>query len=438
MRYTRLMFMLAVLLPVSSHAFIDGIGDIVDSAGKVGSIAKDVADMDLSGAIDGDMSSLVGDVDLGVFNDPNLHNQVGNVVGVANVTKEVPPPWSVVDELGYTFEHDFADFANTLDCLEYQFIGICFSWRMTWRGPRFYTNTIVEHYVRDTHIEVRDSVAREGMDEKTVTDIFSGGIVSEVLPMMDFFDIPLSGESKFSPSSLKKNGSDQATRYRDGHSYKTREVLVMGNGIDGQIHQSTLGGIIGLFGWCNSPNMPLVPYYSSLLDSFSWRYMPIVETLLYGPYSAATFSMADIGDDFGHTFPRHNRVYTPSNFKAAVVAATRGMHIAASNETIFNGMAGLHVHAPMGQYSPGSWTRSFYKTKQNTKSLKLEMFYPHQEGERCTDYGSSKSFLNDPRELKFNDGNSHASAGFKGYRPFRCCRRRGNHISDIVVVPPKL
>ncbi|WP_199438470.1 TraU family protein [Vibrio owensii] len=439
MRVSAFVLMSLTALPFASRAFVSEISEIANSISEVNSMVEEATGIDIQGVMDADITSVAGEVGLDSYagDIAAVSSTAVNLAGSVEVVPQTPDPWTVVDELQYAVETDLADIGETLKCMEYNFIGVCFSWRMTWKGPRFYTNSIVEHYVRDTHIEVRDGLARNGMDDKTVTDFFAGGIISDVLPVLDVLDIPLSGEGVFNPSLIKRVGADQPTRYRDGHRYLTREVLVMGNGIDGQMHQSVLGGVIGLFGWCNSPNMPMIPYYSSLLDSFSWRYMPTVETLLYAPYSLKNFSTADIGDDFAHTFPRQNRVYTASKYKAAAVAATRGLHIAASNEAIFSGMAGLHVHVPMGQYSPGSWTRSFYKTKQNTKSFKFEMFYPYK-GERCTDFKESKNFLLDERELKFNSGNSYGSAGYKAYRPFRCCRKRGRHIADITVIPPML
>ncbi|MGR5448569.1 hypothetical protein ACP3V3_02050 [Vibrio sp. PNB22_3_1] len=375
------------------------------------------------------------------------HSDGALASGVGVSSAATSDPHTIIDEFTYAFTTDL-NFVETLDCSEWQWIGICFSWRMTWTGPRFYTNQIVENYSRDTHIEVRSSqiseenlnkivlpVPGEVLDERSPTDYMVGGIPTQITGMTGTLGAGLSNWSNFSENDIRYRGVDSGNISRDGHDYLFREALVMGNP-ESAFYDLVVGHVFNAIGWCRSRNFPSVPYYSSVTDFLSWRYMPTTETLFAAPYYAQ-HGLADIGDSFASIMPRTARVYTSSPFKAAVVTAARGMHIAASNESLYSGAAGLHVVAPMSSYASGSWTSNFYKTKQDHAAFKLEMIYPFQ-GEKCTRYKEESSFLSDERDLRFQEGNDYHSAAFKGYRPLRCCRRQGNHIADITVFSPKL
>lgn len=361
---------------------------------------------------------------------------VGDTSGNPDQFNSQKEPWSTLDE----FSHVSGDLSgDVMSCLEYKVVGMCFSYRITMFGVNFYENFVVEHYSRDTHVEVSKRLPKLDKfqltvepDENAPTDSYVGAMINNTTTALwkplNYDDSGLSSNGVV--DALEMGSSEMTDDYKEGHSYTYSDAMVMGNP-ELTMFNSTVGNVFGTVGWCSSPNTPYFVYFHSAMDQFSWRWLATTETVMLGLYAAQSLSWNGLGSGFGSTMPRSGYVVNPSRFKSSVVTALRATSVAAENRAQFSGLLGAHMFFPMNEYATSSWTRSEYRTPHNAEFFKLDMIYPF-EGERCTRY-KNLSF-NDELTLdkQFNEGNKAQSAAFKVYRPFRCCKRKGNHIATVI------
>lgn len=360
----------------------------------------------------------------------------GEINGDPNTFSGQKTPWEISDE----FSHIKTDMSGeVMDCLEYAVVGMCFSYRVTMFGINFYENFVVEHYSRDTHVEVTKKLPQVDklslstkVSEDAPTGIGVGGLVNNTATSL-WKGLNYNGSGLSSNGvvdALEMGSSEMTTDYNNGHSYTYSDAMVMGNP-ELTMFNSTVGSIYGTVGWCDSSNTPYFLYFHSAMDQFSWRWLATTETVLLGLYSAQDLSWNGVGSGFGSVMPRSGYVVNNSRFKSSVISALRAVSVAGDNRGQFSGIAGAHLYFPMNEFANNTWTRNEYRTPQNAGFFKLEMIYPF-EGKKCTRYKNLSYQDELDLEKKFNTQNKAQSAAFKVYRPFRCCKRKGNHIATVV------
>ncbi|MCY9872974.1 hypothetical protein [Vibrio barjaei] len=432
----------------------DNIKAVIEQLKEIASMTADQLDAMGIGpaAVEGAMKSMQADA--------------VNMVKVGTLQQvDQKAPYNIIDEMSYAVLSDIPmGITAVFDCAQYKILGICWSVRWTWYGPKFATNIISENYTRDTHIEVRDSKVElrsisvasiiptmrvdhtASSGAKAPTGALVGGITTLALttiedgmltPLTEMISFVGGSGANWAAGGVSKSMTQTYDQKRS--PYLTREVMVTGN-IEGVMYDFVVGHVFNMFGWCRSPNLPAVPYYYSPMDWFSWKWMPTSETFLSALYYVSN-GLDDIGG-FGSVMPRTGRIQTADNRHASIIAAARGFHITTGNKTALGvpmtALAGLHVAAPMGHYSPGSWTSGFYTIKKGFDNIKMEMIWPQQEN-KCKNWSHDETgSVTSRANVDFMDENPYASAAFKGYRPFRCCRRWGNHIADITWMSPAL
>lgn len=361
---------------------------------------------------------------------------VGDISGNQADFNNQKKPWSAVQE----FSHFSTDLSgDVMNCIEYKVVGMCFSYRITLFGIIFYENFVVEHYTRDTHVEITKRLPMaDGItdaikaDENASTDVTVGAMVNNATTSLwKRLNYDGSGLSSNGVVDALKMGSSELTdEYSEGHNYTYSDAMVMGNP-ELTMFNSTVGSVFGTVGWCDSKNTPYFMYFHSAMDQFSWRWLATTESVLLGLYSGQDFAWNGIGSSFGSTMPRSGYVVSPSRFKSSVVTALRATSIVAENRPQYSGIAGAHLYFPMNEFASNSWTKPQYKTPQNTGFFKMEMVYPFK-GKKCTRY-KNLSFDDELNlDKQFNKGNKAQSAAFKIYRPIRCCKRKAKYITTVI------
>jgi hypothetical protein len=414
----------------ASYPDLSQIGEIADAA-ETASTWADVAD---------GISKVEGIVKAGMQGVGVITQGPGAIL---NTQRE---PWGAIDEYTYALRKDLLGLHELFNCIEYNIVGSCLSVRWTWLGPKFTHGFAVEHFVRDSHIEVIPNAPSIDPMEFVANSVFpSSNSLLEDITLVYPYTWKISrwlGTASLGIIGQGFNALIEAapgqTTHNSNHQYLYRDVQVSGN-MEKVIHTSIASAFLSWAGYCNLPTIPGNVYFNSRLDLFSWRWMATSEVLLTGLYQAHHLAWMDIGNNYGSTMPRFGYIKTPSKFKASVVGAIRGASIAAENRMMYSGIAGLHIFQPLPQYATGSFTGGSYRTPQDAYSFKLDMVYPYEQN-RCTRYEGNVPGMFDPvegqiddmRGALFNNNNPNSSAIFKLYRPVRCCKKRGNKVYSLV------
>lgn len=401
-----------------------------------------------------DTASQLGDMAQGVAAVGALAVGGGGTMAITaiseNISDSLREPWGAMDEYSYALQNDLGKLPELFGCLEYSIVGSCLSVRWTMFGPKFTHGFAVEHFVRDSHVEVVSQAPSIEPFEFVAGSVYPSSVgVLEDLLLVYPYTWKISRWSGSGLISMIGRGIDTILENAPGQTststdnkYLYRDVQVSGN-MEMGMHTSIASAFLGWAGYCNLPTVPGNVYYNSTLDLFSWRWLATSEVILTGLYQAHHLAWNDIGNNFGSTMPRSGYQNTPNKFKAAVTAAVRGTSIAAENRWMYSGAAGLHIYMPLPDFATSSFTGGQYKTPQDAQSFKLDMVYPYQQ-KRCTRYEGnvpgvfdvSQAAVDDVRTAKFMNSNPHGSAIFKLYRPIRCCRKNGNKVYSIVSPGP--
>lgn len=402
-----------------------------------------------------DMASSIGDMAKGAMAIGSIAVSGGGIMGITAVNETIGldqrEPWGIDDEYSYALLNDLGKLPELFSCLEYSIVGSCLSVRWTMFGPKFTYALAVEHFVRDTHVEVVAQAPSIEPFEFVEGSVYpsSSGVIQD-MAMMYPYTWKFSRYAGSGLIGMIGRGIDAvlenapgATAQSAENRFLYRDVQVSGN-MEMGMHTSIAKAFLGWAGYCDIPTMNGAVYYNSTLDLFSWRWLATSEVILTALYQVHHLAWDDIGNKFGSTMPRSGYINTPNPFKASVVAAIRGTSIAAENRAQYLGVVGLHVYVPLPEYASRSFTGGQYRTPQDAQSFKLDMVYPYQQ-KRCTRYeGSAGRFAFDPaqaavddiRTAKFSNNNPYGSAIFKIMRPFRCCKKNGNKVYSIVFPGP--
>ncbi|MCA2014638.1 TraU family protein [Vibrio tritonius] len=362
---------------------------------------------------------------------------------VAKINESQKTHWNLINETKEVALDKTKYLAESLNCTRYSVVGICISYTISLKGIHFHTHIAVEHYVRDLHVEVSSKLPSDGAEEySSNTPIPSStsvaGDIALVYPLSwklateygGLIDVDSGGITSAFTKLGKISGQ---TTYSKNSQYLYRDAQVSGN-IEGLVADAFLENTIGVVGWCQSPAVAGVVYFNSALDMFSWRWIATSETVLTALYQVKYLKWNDIGGSYGSMMPRQGFINTRSNYKAAIIAAYRALSIAGENRSLFSSTAGLHIANPLSPYAKKSLTGSKYLTPQDASKygFRLTQVYPYR-GDSCTTY----SALDTPAEMlalekSFNKGNHDHSAIFKVWRPYRCCKKQGHKLIDII------
>ncbi|MCP3679096.1 MAG: TIGR03756 family integrating conjugative element protein [Gammaproteobacteria bacterium] len=125
---------------------------------------------------------------------------------------------------------------------------------------------------------------------------------------------------------------------------------------------------------------PYQPYYSSLLDSYAWRY-PAAERFYPQSWLPGVHDVGIIGlHNWGQVYPRNGYINQPNDAKAAAVIALRASTIITANRLQ------PHLYYPLtndcGHHCQAS------EVKENSQDSQYQMIYPKAET-HCIVFGGN-------------------------------------------------
>jgi len=291
--------------------------------------------------------------------------------------------------------------ASGISCLQWRPIGACFWLRCSGFKCKVKVSLKVGHYNPDLVVSAYNELGGNPWREMGATlgrvqKSAAGTLLSSLLGV----------------SVGSAGNRTEGSRHREHRNMIYREADAIGHPI------GTINRIISLGGLsCPSQATPFVPYFQSALDALSWR-TEIPETF----YPASVIpGMREMGSwpayTWGSLYPRTGWNTQTDEPKAAAIIAQRAGDIVTRR-----GQA--HVYMPVSgspSYSGKIWPPGPL-VERNSRSGKWQMLTPRTE-RSCSTFGT-----NDLTSVAGWGGGKVDSGGdyaWNLWRPYKCCRRRG-------------
>jgi integrating conjugative element protein (TIGR03756 family) len=250
-------------------------------------------------------------------------------------------------------------FKGVSNCMHYHITGMCFWMKCSILGCYVKTTLKVDQYVPDAVVSVYTQHNNNPWG-------FAKSIEDPV-----FYKAGQAEMKHFTHFNLGSGGDENDNSHRDINN-KFHEVDIIGNPAL-LILNSYTGFLLP------STAKPFVPYYSSLMDAYAWRF-PALErfypgSIIPGLDEVGTFIL----HDWGPVYPRNGYVNQPDDAKAGAVDALRA-------STIITALGQPHLYMPLSS-NCGDHCKA-YPVKQNSKNSQFQMIYPKEENQ-CTVFGGS-------------------------------------------------
>ncbi|MEJ1411334.1 MAG: TIGR03756 family integrating conjugative element protein [Candidatus Sedimenticola sp. (ex Thyasira tokunagai)] len=290
--------------------------------------------------------------------------------------------------------------AGGLSCIRWRPIGVCFWLRCSWSGCRIRTSLKVGHYNPDLVVSSYNELGGNPWTEMratlgTVQKTTAGTLLTALLGV------------NADSAGNRTEGSN-----REHRNMVYREVDAIGHPVSSLSSIATISGLI-----CPSQTTSFMPYFQSAFDALSWR-TEIPEAL----YPASIIpGMREIGSwpiqSWGGVYPRTGWTTQAEEPKAAAIVAQRAGDIVTRNGQ-------PHVYVPVSgtpSFSGRVWPPGALYEK-NSRTGDWQMLTPNTETS-CSTFGT-----NDLVTVSGWGGGKVDSGGeyaWNLWRPYKCCRRRG-------------
>lgn len=243
-------------------------------------------------------------------------------------------------------------------CMHYKIIGMCFWLKCSTFECHVETTLKIDQYLPDAVVSVytqHDNNPWWFAQHVEDPAFYKAGQL-QLSHMADF--------------KMGSGGDENDNSQRDINN-KFHEVDIIGN--------PALAILSGYDVMLPSAATPYVPYYSSMMDAYAWRF-PALERFYPG---AMIPGLHEVGmmilHDWGSVYPRNGYVNQPDDAKAAAVDALRA-------STIITAIGQPHIYMPLSN-TCGSHCKA-YPVKENSKDAQYQMIYPKTE-DQCTVFGGS-------------------------------------------------
>ena len=287
-----------------------------------------------------------------------------------------------------------------VSCMRWTPVGLCFWLRCSFSGCKVRTSIKIGHYNPDLVVSAYNDIGGNPWAEIRATlglaqQLATTGLLGALLP------IPVGSAGN----------RTEGTSGRDHKNLAYRETDAIGHPL------SSMSGVVAGIGLvCPSQTAPLLPYFQSSLDALSWRQE--VPEIFY-PASLIP-GLREVGAWPAHTwggvYPRTGWTTQTDEPKAAALNAQRAGDIVTR-------LSQPHIYLPVIG-SPGSgkvWPPgSLVEGDSHTGTW--QMLAPRAES-GCKVFGTSDlTSLTSWGGGKVDSGGDYA---WNLWRPYKCCRRRG-------------
>jgi integrating conjugative element protein (TIGR03756 family) len=243
------------------------------------------------------------------------------------------------------------------NCMHYKIIGLCFWLKCSTVECHVETTLKIDQYLPDAVVSVYTKpTSNPWWYAQHIADpVFSQAGKTEIENTTHF----------------NMGFGDEHDNSNHDINNKFHEVDIIGN--------PALAFLSGYDVMLPSAATPYVPYYSSLMDAYAWRFPGLERfypgSLIPGLHEVGTLVL----HDWGPVYPRNGYVNQPNDAKAAAVDALRA-------STIVTATGQPHLYIPLSS----SCGKHCYASpvKENSKDAQYQMIYPKTETQ-CTVFGGS-------------------------------------------------
>lgn len=302
----------------------------------------------------------------------------------------------------------------SVSCIDWQVTGTCLWLRCTMTGCSVETSIKVRHFLPEAVVQVYAKPEDAPWEEMA--------FMSEGLSL---------GQVGGDTNSVRSN-SDSGKRTHAKLIHKESSVI----GSPGLIPVSEFLGSMEYF--CKSGVTPFMPYYSSGIDQFSWKY-PYADFLHPGTFIPGMNEVGERMDGesrnflatgrFGNVYPRIGALVQTDDYRAAMVMAQRTADIVTDPYAthLYSYLGKRPNQGGQGQWPPGKieeWT---------SKEGKWQMLTPYMDT-TCHIFGEpstrqSLSGADDPYSHRRSDVGAYS---LHLWRATSCCARKGQTLIAVI------
>lgn len=245
-------------------------------------------------------------------------------------------------------------------CLHYKVVGVCFWLRCSIYGCDVEQSLKLDHYLPDAVVTSYTNKNNNPwwMAQHTLDPALYQAGKTEI--------------KQFTHFTMGFGDGEHNESERDTNN-KFHEVDVIGNPALSVLDSGSSSVML------RSSALPYVPYYSSLLDAYLWRFRGLERfypgSLIPGLHDIGTI----IIHDWGSLYPRNGYVNQPDDAKAGAVAALRA-------STIVTDAGAPHIYNPLSN-SCGVQCNA-HPVEENSTDSQFQMIYPKVDS-RCRVFGQS-------------------------------------------------
>ncbi|MBY8168138.1 TIGR03756 family integrating conjugative element protein [Vibrio fluvialis] len=306
-----------------------------------------------------------------------------------------------------------------VSCIDWQVTGTCLWLRCTMTGCSVETSIKVRHYLPEAVVQVYASPEDAPWQEMAfITDSLS-----------------LDQVGGYTNSVRSVAGNDRRTHAKLVH----KESSVIGS--PGLIPVSEFLGSMEYF--CKSTVTPFMPYYSSGIDQYSWKY-PYADFLQPGTFIPGMNEVGEREDGesrnflfsgrFGNVYPRIGALVQTDDYRAAAVMAQRTADIVTDPYSmhLYNYLGRRPNQGGQGEWPPGKieeWTSKEGKWQMLTPYLDSSCHIFGESSTRQSNYG-----VEDPYSHRRSDNGAYS---LHLWRPTSCCARKGQTLIGVIDIEEK-
>lgn len=299
------------------------------------------------------------------------------------------------------------DIANsmTLDrsCLNYCITGVCVWLRCSIVGCRIETSIRVSHYNPDLVVSIYDKPGDNPWDlAKSIYGSLEQQLTDSLVAL--FHDAEAGGGHRV-------EGGNRAT----DQSLRFKEVTAIGHPF------STLTDYIGNSGFfCPSEAESFFPYFSSSIDSLTWRLGTPEMLYLTNLIPGRRVVGEGVHQQWGAVWPRTGFINQKDDAKAAAVVAQRAGNIVTQNNQ-------PHVYNPLdGNGYNRTWLPGEL-IENDPDSGVWQMLAPMQD-DTCYVFGQNDVFSQSWSTDRQSEDNRYA---WSLWRPYECCEAQGSYLFTV-------
>lgn len=290
-----------------------------------------------------------------------------------------------------------------VDCLDWKIVGICLKLKCGFFGCRIKAYPWVEHRIPDLVVSSYNEPGETPwLEARTLYGQPLAAAADAVARTTA--GVPLGGGHS---DVTRPGGTHEPGSAQSGRNLRFKEVMIVGNPATVAFRQWLTGGAVPVA--CSTSVTPMALYFSSEVDSASWR-TGIAEQLYPATWAPWARPIGRFPQGmWGKVYPRQGHVQQYHDVLAGAVAAQRAVDVATRA-----GQPHLYLRVPG-------------ISESDEKSDRWQMIHPRSE-KQCNTFGEDREYFRDRENVS---GPGEGGYGWVYWPLHDCCPGSGKTIARI-------